>query len=316
MKVATKRKRLDFSSRKSVEVPEVINNVINSNYLGQRRVFELDGVRVEDLVDQPCELTMPELKSMMMVYPIDGVKNNFMRFGGKKFKGNTGPGEFFILPPNTPSYFSWDSINHCLLISIDEDFLSSLARELPEANSDGIEIIPYLNNRDQKIDKFVELFVEQFDNGNLGGKLYLETLATDLALHIIENYSERKLSVNGHKAGISKQSIKTAIQYINDNLEKNISLADLARTVGISKYHFARQFKMSTGMPPHQYIIKVRINRAKELLSKSELSIAQIAYKLGFSSQSHLNFHFHRLIGKTPKNYRKEHLNMKTKIFT
>ena len=70
--------------------------------------------------------------------------------------------------------------------------------------------------------------------------------------------------------------------------------------------HFTRQFKQSTALPPHQYIIRTRVERAKQLLKQGNLTIAQVAYVVGFSHQSHLNRHFKRLVGVTPKVFVKQ----------
>jgi AraC family transcriptional regulator len=69
----------------------------------------------------------------------------------------------------------------------------------------------------------------------------------------------------------------------------------------MSPHYFSRLFKRSTGFAPHQYLIKCRIERAKQLLLKGKLTIAEVAYSVGFANQGHLNYHFKRLVGITPK---------------
>ncbi|MBW4671976.1 MAG: helix-turn-helix transcriptional regulator [Cyanomargarita calcarea GSE-NOS-MK-12-04C] len=69
----------------------------------------------------------------------------------------------------------------------------------------------------------------------------------------------------------------------------------------MSPHYFSLLFKQSTGMTPHKYVIRTRVERAKELLLKSEMAISEIAQSVGFASQSHLNFHTKRLLGVTPK---------------
>jgi len=95
-----------------------------------------------------------------------------------------------------------------------------------------------------------------------------------------------------------------AIEYIEDHLDSEIALEDLAATVHLSAYHFARLFKASTGLPPHQYVIARRIERAKQLLRDDDLSLAQVAARVGFWDQGHFTRHFKRLVGVTPKHFR------------
>jgi AraC family transcriptional regulator len=89
------------------------------------------------------------------------------------------------------------------------------------------------------------------------------------------------------------------------NLEATLRLETMAAIAHLSPYHFARQFKTTTGLSPYQYVIGRRIERAKYLLQKStELSLAEIALRAGFSDQSHFSFHFKRIVGTTPRRFR------------
>jgi AraC family transcriptional regulator len=104
---------------------------------------------------------------------------------------------------------------------------------------------------------------------------------------------------------LPKIKLRYAIEFINDNLGRNISLAEIAANVEMSPFHFARMFKRSMGLAPHQYVLEQRIDRAKTLLSETALSLTEIAYRLGFASQSHFTAVFRRLTSTTPEAYRK-----------
>ncbi|MBE9166987.1 helix-turn-helix transcriptional regulator [Pleurocapsales cyanobacterium LEGE 06147] len=84
---------------------------------------------------------------------------------------------------------------------------------------------------------------------------------------------------------------------------RNFGLSDLAAIAQISPNYFAIQFKRATGMAPHQYLIRQRIERSKELLVRENLPIAEVAYQVGFAHQSHFTRHFKRLVGVTPKQF-------------
>ena len=98
------------------------------------------------------------------------------------------------------------------------------------------------------------------------------------------------------------------IEYIQQNLDKDLTLAELASLVYMSPYHFARLFKLSTGVPPHRFVIRQRIARARAILATPQLSIGQIARIVGFRTPSHFTTVFRRATGITPKGYRTGYL--------
>ena len=104
--------------------------------------------------------------------------------------------------------------------------------------------------------------------------------------------------------GLSQHKLRWAIEYINENLEKDLKLSEIAAIVGMSQYHFVRMFKQSTGLPPHRYLVERRLEKAKRLLTETDLPIAEIAHCVGFANQSSFTkvFRKHTLI--TPKAYR------------
>src|ERR1700736_5480723 len=102
--------------------------------------------------------------------------------------------------------------------------------------------------------------------------------------------------------------LRRVIEYIQQNLDKDLPLAELAALVYMSPYHFARLFKRSTGVPPHRFVIRERIARASAILATPELSIAQISRLVGFRTASHFTTVFRRATGITPNGYRTGHV--------
>jgi AraC family transcriptional regulator len=91
--------------------------------------------------------------------------------------------------------------------------------------------------------------------------------------------------------------------YIDDHIGKRISLDELARQAGVSRFHFARQFRLSTGESPMEYLRRVRIERSKSILQTQDATIAEVAARLGFSDQSHFTRIFGRLVGVSPGSF-------------
>lgn len=104
--------------------------------------------------------------------------------------------------------------------------------------------------------------------------------------------------------GLTHSQWQQVSNYINTYLDRDLSLVEIAQVINISPTYFASLFKHATGISPHQYVIQKRVERAKMLLSKTDLAIANIALEVGFSSQSHLNQQFKRFTGMTPKQVR------------
>jgi AraC family transcriptional regulator len=89
-----------------------------------------------------------------------------------------------------------------------------------------------------------------------------------------------------------------------ENYTRDLRLEELARIAGISRFHFAREFKRVTGTSPHQYLINLRIQRAKALLTESKMPLVEVGLRSGFSHQSHFTRLFRRFTGATPQSYR------------
>jgi len=115
---------------------------------------------------------------------------------------------------------------------------------------------------------------------------------------------ECELSMAHRQASLPKDKVRKVVDYIASNLAEDGNLQDLADLVEMSLFHFCRSFKQSTGLTPHQYILHLRIEKAKGLLKNKRLGIADIASRLGFSDQSHFTNIFRRLAGTTPARWR------------
>jgi AraC family transcriptional regulator len=141
--------------------------------------------------------------------------------------------------------------------------------------------------------------------GGDGEELLVESLATILSVHLIRHITgPPRLPVPADSV-LARRKLHSVIEYIMENLEGSPTLGQMAAVAHLSPYHFARQFKAATGLAPHQYVIARRVERAQHLLRKDdELKLAEIALHAGFSDQSKFSFHFKRLIGVTPRQFR------------
>jgi AraC family transcriptional regulator len=140
----------------------------------------------------------------------------------------------------------------------------------------------------------------------LSERLYVEALSTALCAHLLQHYA-LKLTNLYHRAGkLSNAQLQQVRDYINDYLDRDLGLAELAELLQMSVHHFTRSFKQSTGITPYQYVIQERIEKAKELLKKRDLAIAEICQVVGFRDQSNFTVAFRQRVGVTPKQYRQQ----------
>ena len=116
-----------------------------------------------------------------------------------------------------------------------------------------------------------------------------------------ENQTSKRVSFTG---GLSVRKLRRVTDYIAANYDHEIKLAELAQVAGLSSFHFAREFKRTTGITPHQYLIKYRVEQAKSLLAQDDLPLIEVGLRSGFTHQSHFTRLFRRITGTTPHSYR------------
>lgn len=210
-------------------------------------------------------------------------------------------GEVTIVPPGLLcSGVCFDACDF-LVIRLKETFVNRIARELSLTD---IEIAPRLGVVNPQI-QYIGLGLKaELESGCLSGHLYGESLATALSSHLLQQHSTSSGAESNFTGGLPKYKLSKVLEYINDNLERDLTLTELKSVVQMSTYHFARLFKQSTGVTPHFYVMNCRIERAKTLLAQKELSIAEICSKLGFRSPSHFSALFRKFTTVTPKAYR------------
>ena len=141
--------------------------------------------------------------------------------------------------------------------------------------------------------------------GGVGGSLLTESFANVLAVQLIRHIRGHRRLKAAADGVLPRPKLRQVIEYIMENLEGTPTLEQMAAIVHRSPYHFARQFKVTTGLAPHQYVIARRVERAQELLrTNREVGLAEVAFRSGFANQSHFCLHFKRITGVTPRKFR------------
>ena len=136
-----------------------------------------------------------------------------------------------------------------------------------------------------------------------GERLLTSSLAHEMLSHTLLSQVGARDGLRV-KGGLAAHQRRRLVEYIDQHLQDAISLGQLAGLCALSEYHFARMFRQSFGLPPHQYLLARRLDRAKSLLRGSALAVGEIALMCGFSSASHFNQRFRQAMGAAPGDYR------------
>jgi AraC family transcriptional regulator len=214
-------------------------------------------------------------------------------------------GDVAVIPANTNHLSRWESEAEFLVISLEPTLFTRVAFESVDLQS--ADIIPRFAAPDPLIQQIGLALHSELKSDGMGSRIYIESLTTTLCIHLLKHYSaSTDITESSQNRGLSRLKLRQAISYIQDNLEKDLTLTEISETVGMSMYHFSRLFKQSMGYTPHQYVMNCRIEKAKKLLTRTEQTIDQICQQVGFQSQSHFTNVFRKLIGTTPKVYREK----------
>jgi AraC family transcriptional regulator len=213
-------------------------------------------------------------------------------------------GDSILAPAGQPKYWCRrEGICHSLHIHLQPELIRQTA-EASELDPNRISLVDCFGKQDLQLYQIAMLLLAELESGGVMGRLYVESLTQVLAIHLLRHYANVTPAITPDRRSLTHPQLQQAIDYIHTHLERDLSLAELASVINISPTYFASLFKQSMGISPHQYVIQQRVEQAKLMLSKTDLAIADIALKVGFSSQSHLTQQFKRLTGMTPKQVR------------
>jgi AraC family transcriptional regulator len=166
------------------------------------------------------------------------------------------------------------------------------------------ELIEHQQLFDPQIEYMCRALKAEVESDYVTGRLYAEALSMALSTYLVAKYSVAKPLHREQKGGLSPRSLRRVVEYINENLADELRLTELAEIAGLSQYRFSHNFKHSTGLAPHQFVIRERIKRAKHMLRETDMSLISIAFAVGCGSPSRFTLLFRRATGVTPSAYR------------
>lgn len=232
----------------------------------------------------------------VMLAPSRGLR---LAFESEKFRTtNASIGMLAVNPAGLEGRARWDTELESALVSIAPENMLDLAGH--EFDCTDLEIRPTHLTADYTALHFGKLLKAELNNPDHTDELYLDSLITLFGIHVLRKYSNVARPRKTRKSGLSPVAAKRAREYLHEHFRRKVTIAELAGICGLSPGHFAEAFAKTFGSPPHRYLIERRLDFAERLLGETELSIPEVAFLSGFSSQSHLTNVMKTHWGKTP----------------
>jgi AraC family transcriptional regulator len=271
--------------------------------VAERRAAAWGHVRVEHLRFRGGALPEHSHAEHLLLLSLNRCGGEIRAAGGFRATAH-GKGGVCVLPSGQPfAARLGGGETECLAIYLDPALVARAASDAGRA-ARGFEVVARSSPRDPVVSQVGMALLAEMEGDAPGGRLYAESLANVLAVHLLRNYAGANEGARRFAGGLSGGRLRRVLSYIAENHDRELTLDELAGAATMSTFHFAREFKRATGETPHQHLLKFRVERAKALLAESQLPLAEVGLRTGFSHQSHFTRLFRRFTGTTPHTYR------------
>ena len=221
---------------------------------------------------------------------------------GKRVCTNGGSGNICLTPAGQAISAYWNKPIDTMGILLNPEFVRETAAQ--NGLRSGFEFLEIYQKEDPLLAQLGLSLLDEAASETPMGKLYADSLIQTLTLHVLRSYSTATAMIDRVNGGLSGYKLNRVKEFIDAHLEVDLGLAEIAAVADLSQFHFARAFRRSTGLTPHQYLMQRRIERAKQLLATDDLPIVEISLLTGFKNQSHFTTLFRKFTNSTPKTWR------------
>jgi AraC family transcriptional regulator len=204
-----------------------------------------------------------------------------------------------LCPPHLEQWLGTCDMAHVTMSISDEALLAA-----SDGAVSGIELRPEPELVDPRLRALATAVDVERTAGFPSGRLFLDSVEQALARALVVGYAVRDYSVRVYRGGLSPAKLRRIKELVREKIEEDISLEEMARTVGLSSAHFSQVFRNTTGQTPHQYLLRYRVQRAKEMLRSAEMRVLDVAIACGFKTQQHFARVFREVCGASPTEYR------------
>lgn len=245
---------------------------------------------------------MPGCSDHLIAFRMSGTVRAERKLEGDWSKTFTRPGSITIIPARQSSAWRISGNGELLYFFMPPATIRAAAEGL-DVHAD-LAIVDRFGIRDAALERLATSFAEEMQGGLAGFRLYAEAITTQLAVALVRRYSSLLPGQDMPTPGLREAVKRRLVDYVEQYLESDISLADLAGIARVSTSHLSHSFKAAFGCPPYRYVLQRRVERAKLLLETSEMSVTEIGASLGFCTPANFSTAFRRLTGTSPRAYR------------
>jgi AraC family transcriptional regulator len=196
---------------------------------------------------------------------LKGPINLFQRRNGRAFQRTMHPGDVIITPVGEPKLLRYQEEVEVVKLRVAPSFLERIVEDLRPRPAGKVELLDNFGTRDVDIESIARRLLAELKAEGLASRMYVESLANQLAIHLLRHYSSAKKLPEDPSTRLPRYKLQRATDYINENLREDLTLERISEALSMSPYHFAHLFKQSAGLAPHRYVIQRRMERAKSI---------------------------------------------------
>lgn len=222
------------------------------------------------------------------------------------WRNGGGPDRFCLMPFGTESVWDIRADLSFVHLYCTDQHLRQMAEQIWDREAARLNLHEKVFSDDDRITQLYRHFLLSTDWQQPANQLMLSSASTLLMTHLLQHYSDVQWQAPRVRGGLAPAVLRRILAYIDEHLDQPLTLAQLAGEAALSEFHFARMFRTSVGVAPHQYVMRRRMDEALALLKHTTLPLTEIALRCGFHSSSHFSNRFRQLHGVTPSLWRQK----------
>lgn len=281
---------------------EAFENLRRHNAVLHDAVALNDGIHLAAWSNKRDSITQYCDHHTLSLYVADGYESYHKTAGG--WKNGGGPDRFCLMPKESES--SWEIRDDLSFVHLycTDSHLREIGEKIWDRSPASLSLDEKTFADDPRITAVYRQFLLNCDWQQQANQLLLSSASTLLLTHLIQHYTNVQWRLPKVTGGLAPYVLRNILAFIEANLAMPLTLADLAAEASLSEYHFARMFRQSMNMAPHQYVMQRRMALAQQMVRHTVLPLTEIALACGFSSASHFSNRFRQVTGHSPSQLR------------